>query len=121
MILFINDIKTIGDLQDKFNLCFQSLKIGFYDITEDREDLYFKKQQISSDQEIGEIRKEHNKGFLEIKSWYSTSKVEQEFREHYGLQVHIFLRTNNGWVQAATSDDLTLAFLNKTGEMAALS
>jgi hypothetical protein len=117
MILFINDIRTIADVQDKFNLCFQFLKIEFYDTVYAATDSPFNNPHITPDQQIGEIRKEHNKGFLEIKSWYGISKVEQEFRELYGLRVHIFFRTNGRWKQVPYLDDRTLAALNKLGEL----
>ena len=118
MILFIDDAKTIADLQDKFNLCFQSLKIEFYNSTDDGKGSPSKNSRLHPDHQIGEIRKEHNKGILEIKSWYDTRKVEQEFRELYGLQVHIFFSSNHGWIRVTSSDDRTLAALNKVGELA---
>lgn len=112
MILFINDIKTIGDLQDKFNLCFQHLKTEFYIIDE----LCLEEQPISSGCQIGEIRKKHNSGFLQLKSWYTVWQVEQEFHDYFGLNIRILYLKNDLWIKALPGSDLTLEHLNKVSE-----
>jgi hypothetical protein len=115
MILFINDIKTIGDLQDKFSLCFQGLKIEFFRTIYKEDELPFKEPHISAGHQIGEIRKKHNNGFLELKSWFTISKAEQEFQDHFGLNVQIFYLKDELWVEALPGGALTLERLNKMG------
>src|SRR3954464_2662120 len=109
MELGISDNKTISDLQDKFNECFPHLKLEFY---HKRHRLYHtspEEQRIKEDLKIGEMRKKHNSGILEIKSWHKTGDVEARFKEEYGLHVQIFRFDNNQWIQSAKSDKLTLA------------
>src|SRR4051794_32966043 len=115
MLLNIQDNKTIGDLQDKFNECFQHLKIEFYHSRHKWRQASLKADIISPDRNIGEIRTNHNSGFFDIKSWYKTGRVEQELRDHFGLYAQIFFIKNNEWVQSALADDLTLAYLNEPG------
>ena len=116
MLLSIDDNKTIGDLQDRFNECFPFLKIEFYDVRHKWQKISPSADVISLDKKIGEIRKNHNSGIFEIKSWYKTGKVEQDFRHLFGLYVQIFFIENGEWVQSVSADDLTLGYLNETGE-----
>jgi hypothetical protein len=114
MLLYIDDNKTVGDLQDKFNECFQHLKIEFYDMKHGWSKSTLDEHRIEENRRIGEIRKNHNSGILEIKSYYKTGRVEQDFRHHYGLNVQIYFYKNNEWIQTLSSDDLTLGELNKS-------
>jgi hypothetical protein len=112
MLLYIDDNKTVGDLEDKFNECFQHLKIEFYDMKHRWGKSTLDEHKIEENRRIGEIRKNHNNGILEIKSYYKTGRVEQDFRHLYGLNVQIFFNSNNEWIQSVSSDDLTLGELN---------
>lgn len=111
MILRIDDHRSIEDLQDKFEQCFPGLRIEFYDQSHDWLEPTSSKHLIPAERLIGEIRKIHNSGTLEIKSWFQTGKVEQDFKELYGLNVQIFRSKNTKWVQTTQSDNLTLAQL----------
>ena len=109
MLLSINDNKPVSDLQDKFNECFPHLKLEFYHKRHKLNHASLEAQRIKEDLKIGDIRKKHNRGTLEIKSWDKTGDVEQHFKEEYGLYVQIFRLQNGYWVQSVKSDELTLA------------
>ena len=109
MILSIKDNSPISDLQDKFNECFPHLKLEFYHKRHKLNHASLEEQRIKEDMRIGDIRKKHNRGTLEIKSWDKTGDVEQRFLEEYGLFVQIFRLENGKWVQSVKSDELTLA------------
>lgn len=111
MILRIDDNRNIEDLQDKFEQCYPGLKIEFYNQSHDWLEPTSSKHLISAERLIGEIRKIHNSGTLEIKSWFLTGKVEQDFKELFGLNVQIFRLKNSKWVQTTQSDNKTLAQL----------
>ena len=116
MLLGISDNKTISDLQDKFNECFPHLKLEFYHKRHKLNHASLEEQRIKEDLKIGEIRKKHNSGTLEIKSWDKTGDVEQRFREEYGLYVQIFNLENGQWVQSVKTDELTLAEQSEIAE-----
>jgi hypothetical protein len=117
MLLFINDNKTISDLQDKFNECFPNLKIEFYDVRHKWQQGSLEAHIISTDSKVGDIRKNHNAGVFDIKSWYKTGQVEQQLRDLFGLYAQIFFMRDRQWVQSVAADDLTLAFLNEQGNI----
>src|SRR4051812_29113640 len=115
MLLVINDSKTIADLQDKFNECFPNLRIEFYDIRHRWQQGSVEARKIDTDRRVGDIRKYHNYGVFDIKSWYKTGRVEQDLRNVFGLYAKIFFMKDHQWVQSVAADDLTLSFLNEQG------
>jgi hypothetical protein len=116
MLLPIDDNETIGDLQDRFNEAFCFLQLQFYDNRHKWKETSDKSHYITPDRKLGDVRKNHNSGIYEIKSWYKTGRVEEEFRDLYGLYVQIFYLKNKEWVQTSAADDLTLGYLNELGE-----
>jgi hypothetical protein len=108
MILSIDDNITIADLQEKFNECFPHLKIEFYLHPHHLKESSFPNEVIDPSKKIGEVRKKHEHGFLEIKSWYQTGKVEQDFKKLYGLNIQIFRNEKGKWHHTISSDKLTL-------------
>lgn len=104
MLLYINDSKTVQDLQDRFSKCFPYLKLEFYKEAGNR----FKSNLIKPDTFIGDIRIQSRSGILDIKSWDKTSKVKQELKDLFGLNVQIFRLYYNQWIPATYSDELTL-------------
>jgi hypothetical protein len=108
MIIHIDDRYTVGDIQERFQKCFPLLKIEFY-----RTSHTWKKHSSLHDiidpiDTIGSIRKTHEPGILDIKSWYQTGQVEREFKERFGLNVQIYRKRKGGWVQTISTDNLTL-------------
>lgn len=104
MILAINDYKTIGDLQEHFNLCFPHFKVEFYMHPQRWNEPADVAEQIDPDRRIGEVSRRHKQDLLEIKSWYQAAKVEHDLRKLYGLNVRIFKFENEHWVQIAPED-----------------
>jgi hypothetical protein len=95
MLIHVHDNLKVGDLKDRFEECFQSLKIEFY-LKPFRSDLH--QQPISDSERIGEVRQIHEEGNLVIKSWYSVQQVVEDFKEQFGLNVEIFRADQDGWI-----------------------
>ena len=108
MLIEIDDSKTISDLQDRFSLCFPYLKIEFYNTPHHWQEPSAGKHLLDPATRIGDIRRKHAPGILEIKSWYRTGQVEQLFKKLFGLNAQVFRLENNHWKQSTQSDDLTL-------------
>ena len=117
MLLTISNNKTVSDIQDKFNECFPRLKLEFYDKKHKLNHESIEEQRIKEDVQIGKIRKKHNNGRLEIKSWDKTGEIEQRFMEEYGLYVQIFRLENGKWIQSVKTDELTLAEQSEIGDI----
>lgn len=121
MILTIHDNLTIEDLQERFSLCFPHLKIEFYKKPHHWKAASSEKDRIDPKIRVGDIRKKHNQGQLEIKSFDLAGKVENEFRDRFGLYVQIYRNENGDWVQTTSTDTCSLNEQNAFSEHAAVS
>ena len=109
MLLHIDDNKLVTDVQEDFSDSYPFLKIEFYDQPHHYKETSTPNHRISPDKKIGVIRNMHDPVNLEILSWYSTGRVEREFKEKSGLNVQVFRRDGGAWIQTGISDSYTLA------------
>lgn len=115
MTLEVTDKKTIEDIRKAFSDHYPFLKIEFYDQQHEYEEASYKKDMLPPDKMVGDIRKKHKGNLLEIYSWQRAGDVEQNFKKIYGLNIQIFYRRGDRWVQTAGSDELTLGEHNEIG------
>lgn len=108
MILGINDNKSIIDLQEKFNECFPYLKLEFYSDPCTSIKSVAANPILPENVKVGDVRRLHDPGLLDIKSYYKTGRIELDFEELFGLHVQIFRRENNRWVRTSNAKNLTL-------------
>lgn len=108
MLLFINDNRTVEDLQDHFNECFPYLKLEFYKEADGNIKARDKSNIVRPNTAISAIRNKSFSGFLDIKSWYKTSKVKHDFKNIFGLNVQILRRHGHEWIPTSYSDELSL-------------
>lgn len=108
MLLHISDSKTVEELQDHFNKCFPYLKIEFYKETDGHVKACDKSNLVSPKTFIGEIRSNGRSATMDIKSWDKTSKVKNDFKNIFGLNIQIFRLQNGEWLPTTYSDELTL-------------
>jgi hypothetical protein len=109
MLLNIHDNLLLEDLQEHFSKSFPSLKIEFY-----RHPHHWKKGSVEQDQvdtkmKVGDVRKKHESGILQIKSTDTSGHVESLFKDRFGLNVQIFRKGKNCWIQTITTDNYTLS------------
>ena len=110
MYLQIDDRLSVGDVEDRFNECYPSLRIGFYSVPHKLFEATDKQYRYTSDRKIGDIRHKHFNQPYEIKSWFTVARIEKDLKEIYGLNVQVFRCDSKGnIVQTTQSDDLTLS------------
>jgi hypothetical protein len=105
MLIHIRDNFQVSDLKDRFEKCFQELTIEFFFSTKNTLDAVC---LAHKNQRIADIRTQHVEGDLPIKSWYTVKQVKQEFADKYGLNIEIYRRENNSWVNSSRMEDITL-------------
>ena len=108
MLLNINDNKFIIDLQEKFSECFPYLKIEFYDKPCACGKTLGEHHLLPCHLRLSDCRRMHDPGLFDIKSWYKTGRVEEDFERLYGLNVQIFRRDNHRWAPTCKTKALTL-------------
>jgi hypothetical protein len=120
MLLKIFDRIKIDELQDKFNECFPYLRIEFYSRPHKWQEATHKDYLIQQGTLLEDIRKTHDSGLMNIKSWDKTGNVEQEFQKMFGLNVQILRLNKNQWIQTSDSDNLTLQEQSELSKMSLL-
>ena len=113
MILEIDDTKTTTDVQDRFSLCYPSLKLAFCRRRHGWEKVCRESDIIYDTVLLAQIRKVHEPGTIEVKSWSKVGAVEKEFRNKFGLNVQILYKSGDTWIQTGKSDNVTIDFLLK--------
>jgi hypothetical protein len=108
MIVHIHDNLSIADLQERFSKCFPSLKIEFYSKPHSIKKPPKENWLISPEKRVANVRHNHNEGELEIKSWYTVRRIENDFREKFGLNAQIFRNENGEWIQTNKTDKFSL-------------
>ena len=113
MLLYIHDSLKLRHLQDRFSLCFPSLRIEFFKRKHQWEEVCPERELLPPDARVGSIRKIHNQGTLELKSWNKVGEVEKEFYNKFGLNVQVLYRNGKRWIQTGKSDNLTIKALQE--------
>ncbi|MBS1741895.1 MAG: hypothetical protein JST81_02565 [Bacteroidetes bacterium] len=118
MILEIDDNKTIADIQDKFNTFFSGLSLEFYQHPHHWYEHSSDKIPFDPQTRVGEIRKNHPHGVIEIHSWFRTGDLEQMFRKKFNLNVQVVRMNGKEEIETAGTDKLTLAEQNDLAKRA---
>ena len=115
MHLEINDTTTLGEIQDIFSDFYPFLKLEFYHKSHKKYEASSELSCIHSDSRVGDLKKTHTSGILEILPMNIVADVEKEFFERFGLSVQVLRKTGEDWEQTTGMDDFTLKELNEFG------
>ena len=115
MIIDISDHKSVEDVSDKFNDFFPFLKIEFYEGPHHWDKVPGDQKAFPPNTKLGEIRKVHSHGPLEIHSWFKTAELEYLFKKQFDLNVQVFRLNGEEWVPTIPTDGLTLREQNESG------
>ena len=119
MIIYIGDDMTLGDINEKFQEFFPFLKLEFFPGPHHWHEASPENKKLDSIMRVGEVRKKHPHGPLEIKSWFRTGDLEQSLREKFGLHAQVYRLHGPEWVQTVGTDKLTLGEQNEIGKKTA--
>ncbi len=115
MKIIINDHRKIHALQEEFNNLFPYLKIEFLGKASGAMASPSPKSVASNSQKLGEVRIMHNKGTVTISPEMSSSELEQDFRDVFGLNVRFYRKSGKEWLSITTTDKWSLEQQNKEG------
>lgn len=113
--LKITDDKKLKDIKNEFNAKFPHLKIEFYSEEHDTGSASSHKAMYDDNLTLKEIRTKHVEGELSIAGNQKTSTLEQNFHDHFGVNVQVFRNSGNLWLQTTRTDDWTLAQQEEKG------
>ena len=113
--MIINDDQKIETIQNEFHAKFEFLKLEFYKKSHAPGEGNTDKEKLDPQQKLGDVRSIHNTGDLEIDGAMSVNDMEQEFHDRYGLNVQVFRKSGELWLQTTATDDWTLEVQNTKG------
>ncbi len=113
--MIITDSSLLRDLQADFNLQFPYLKIEFYQGQHQAHEASAPNSRIETDHSVAIARESHQDGEFNINEGMTVNEVENLFYDYYGLNVQVFRRSGNIWLQTTSTDDWTLEEQNKKG------
>lgn len=116
MKIRIHDNTTIADVQLQFGSMFPYLKLEFFSKHHATGKGTHLKFMLPHNRCLGDIRKTHREGVLDIDPDMRVSELEQLFGTHYDLGVQVFRQSGNTWLETILTDSWTLREQNTEGE-----
>ncbi|MCG8331451.1 MAG: hypothetical protein MI974_27425 [Chitinophagales bacterium] len=111
----ISDNKTIRDIQREFNQKFSALKIEFYASHHESGEGSPVKEQLAPEQLLKNARTKHSEDDFIISPEMSVGDFEQTFYDLFGLNVQVFRKSGNLWMQTTSTDSWSLEQQNRKG------
>ena len=109
--------KTIAQIQEEFSQSYPFLKLVFFTKPHKAYKGSPAKFLVSDrDVKLGTLEKKPHSGDLYIEPEMPTWQVERLFEEEFGLDVQVFRKSGNTWLETSVTDDLTLEEQNVKGQ-----
>jgi hypothetical protein len=106
----ISDDKTLKQVQSEFSGKFPNLKIEFYKDTHQAGEGSPARAMLDAEKTIAQ-----SEGDLSIDGHKLVKTLESDFLEKYGLNVQVFRKSGDLWLQTTSTDEWTLADQNRRG------
>ena len=113
--MFISDEKKLRDVKEEFHRKFSHLKIEFYKGAHTSGEGSHFAEQLDAELTLGAVRLFSGAGDFYIDPQMAVAEFEQKFRENYGLNVQVFRKSGNLWMQTTATDFWTLAEQDRKG------
>lgn len=113
--MWIKDDIILRDIQRTFHHMFPGLKIEFFSERHEVGEGSSMKNHLDTTRAIGEVRTKHTEGDLQIEGVMTVRALETHFQDWYGLNVQVFRRSGNLWIQTTATDSWTLDEQNRKG------
>ena len=115
MQLNIEGTKSIQEVQREFNEAFPFLKIEFFKPLFGHSFSTDAKSKLLHSTQIKEARRLQHDGCLEIVDVMKVAELERTFKDEYGLNVQVFRKSGNVWLETTMTDNWTLKQQNDHG------
>ena len=113
--MHINRNKSIGELRKEFSEIFQGLKLEFYNHDHKAYATSSPDDMISADQRLDELLDFSDDKEYVINEDISVAQLESDFKEIFNLNIQVFRKSKDLWLQTSATDDWSLAKQNSKG------
>ncbi|MBK9731173.1 MAG: hypothetical protein IPO83_07775 [Chitinophagaceae bacterium] len=115
MEIIINDGRKIADLQKEFNEVYPFLKIEFFTVAHNKNQLSSLKDMLPKERLLGSFRKNRNAGTMVLEASKTVFEIEEEFEKKFGLNVQVFRKSGSLWIETSLTDKWSLSLQNSEG------
>lgn len=115
MEITVSKNKQLKTIQEEFQKCFPFLKLEFYSNSHRSNEGSAKRNILNSNLTVGETPKFNKDNIINIKKSMKVSELEKSFSEIFGLNVQVFRKSNNLWLQTTITDNWSLEKQNQNG------
>ena len=115
MHIEINDNTTFKEIQESFSDFYPYLQLEFYTRPHQKYETSLDIDLVYPGKTIGDVKKTHVSGLLEIRPLDTVAGVEKELKLRFGLSAQVFWNDKDVWQQTTGMDDFTLKELNEMG------
>jgi len=116
MKITISDRRKIFAIQNEFSEKFPYLRLEFFNKPSAAGAGSSLKLIKHPSKTLGDCRTIHNTGSITITPSMTVCKLEENFRDVFGLTVQIFRKSGKVWLETTVTDGWTLEEQNKQGE-----
>ncbi len=120
MQIRITPTRLISEVQEEFNALFPFLKLEFFK-NKGHQPQPATNQIIPHNRRIGDYQAAVTDGMIEINGNMKVRELEKIFKDKFRLNVQVFRRSGNLWLQTTITDEWTLQNQNEHGMEISLS
>lgn len=113
MQIKINNNRTIADIQKDFISVFPYLKIQFFKNSHRAFEGSPRKEILPVTTTLKEV--DHENGVMIISEDITVNELEEFFKKHFNLNVQVFRKSGNSWLETTLTDNWTLKKQNQEG------
>jgi hypothetical protein len=121
MKIFVTEEFLIGNIRDEFHIRYPHLKLEFFKNPHGIFEGCPKKELLSPDTPIDDIRNIHSAAWIDIGEFVTAAEVEHQFAHLLGLSAQVFRKSGNIWLETTAMDGYTLGELEEMGKQLPVS
>jgi len=115
--LYVSEEDLIGNIQKDFSFYYPYLRLQFFKNPHGEKEASLKKELLPAYLPVSEIALFHKAGRINISPYRKATEMENDFYFKLGLNVQVFRKANNIWLETTKTDDLTLKAQNEIGKI----
>jgi len=115
MKIEITSTRLLSEIQQEFNQLFPFLKIEFFRSALPRQSKWNAANRISSNIEISRYQTQPKSGAIQFQEETKVEDLENLFQKEFNLNVQVFRRSGNIWLETTMTDKWRLKQQNDHG------
>ena len=106
---------TIESVIEQFSKVYPGLKLELYSKEHEEGEGSSKASTLDHSMKLADVNPSIASDDLELDPQMTVAELENAFKDVYGLNVQVFRRSNQLWLQTSTTDSWTLEVQNRKG------